>query len=228
MKWSLIIFCFNEEQTIQDVILDCNEFLIERHQGNGEIIFVNDGSTDRSLIIAESLLLKVPQLRIINHEKNMGIGATLNSGYNSALGEYICAIPGDGQFSIHELYQLTDFNDDFFVSFYRVKKNYNFYRTFLTNLNGIINALFNNIYLKDVNWVKVYKKSQLSAIKRVLNSSLVESEIVGKLLKNKITPIQYPSTYLPRKAGYPKGGSFKTLLLALKDAFSLINIVRNH
>jgi hypothetical protein len=79
--------------------------------------------------------------------------------------------------------------------------------------------------LRDVNWVKVYRRSQLQAIQPKLTSSLVESEICAKLYRRGVRPIEMPTTYLRREFGQPKGGGWKTLRLAIRDMSRLVWVV---
>jgi len=225
MHWSLIIFCYNEEDTIAEVIRASHQFLQKNGNTESEIIVVDDGSTDKSLEICQQLSTVIPQLKVIRHPENMGIGAALNTGYDHAGGEYICAIPGDGQFNISELNAIQPFNTSEYVAFYRLEKQYSPYRALLTWGNNFFNNKCLHIPIQDVNWIKIYRKEQLRSISRELSSSLVESEIVGKLTKKGIQPIEIQSVYHPRKGGISRGGNWRTLHKALKETILLYRVV---
>ncbi len=226
MNWSIIIFCYNEEQSIESVVLSSISFIKRYGNEHSEIIIVDDGSTDNTFHYCESIQKSNNSLiRIIRHDKNYGIGKALKSGYDSAKGEQICAIPGDGQFDIQELEAIQSIKGNQFISFYRKTKNYNIYRSILTNLNYSFNRLLLGVKLKDVNWIKVYSKKQLELVNYQLNSSLIESEIVGKLVKLDYEAIEIESKYLSRSGGQAKGGSINTLILAIKELVTLYRII---
>lgn len=227
-KWSIIIFCYNEEDAISNVIIESSKF-IEKHADplSSEIILVNDGSTDNTLLRAKELLRSVDQLNIINLPTNQGIGNALNKGYDVASGEYICAIPGDGQFDIEELSLFNEIPEGKFIAYYRSDKKYSLFRSFLTVSNYWFNRFFLNITFKDVNWVKVYTRKQLDLITRTLNSSLVESEIVIKLMKKGYSPIYIHSKYLDRSGGVAKGGGSKTLMQVIFELKKLLKLGRS-
>ena len=90
MKTLVIIPAFNEEETLRGVILGIRLFLSQ-----ADILVVNDGSTDSTGDIARE-----EGVLVLEHPYNMGIGATmqtgflyaLNNGYNIAV-----QIDGDGQ-----------------------------------------------------------------------------------------------------------------------------------
>lgn len=192
-----------------------------------EILIVDDGSNDGTTDVCRGLENKMPFVKVIYHKKNLGIGMALRNGYNFAVKEYICAIPGDGQFDVKELLTIKPFEKNVYYSFYRIQTNYSFYRSCLTWLNRFFNQHFLAIYLRDVNWVKVYKKEHLNLVNSKLSSSLIESEICAKLHKQKILPIEIPSKYLLRKTGEAKGGNWKTLKKAISETITLWWVVIN-
>lgn len=219
MELSIIIFCYNEEKNIHQVILKAIGFLSQKRYLNSEIIIINDGSTDQTASIIDSYKNSFIQTQHIY--PNQGIGNALNTGYNLATKEYVCAIPGDGQFDIFEINHAPEFDDNHFVAFNRTQKNYGFYRSALTHFNQYFNQWILKINIQDVNWIKIYRKEQIHAKYRTLNSSLVETEICAKLLKSGKKHIDLPSEYLERKYGHAKGGNWRTLKKAIAEIFQL-------
>jgi glycosyltransferase involved in cell wall biosynthesis len=86
-KISIVIPMYNEEKSIGWVLGK-----IPRLE-NYEVLLVNDGSRDNSVAIAQQF----PNVSIINHETNMGYGATLLDGIFRADGEFIVTLDSDGQ-----------------------------------------------------------------------------------------------------------------------------------
>lgn len=215
MKISIVIFCFNEEHGILAVVLDTIKVL-NQLASDYEIIIVNDGSTDSTLEILNKVEMTNPKIKLVSHSLNKGIGYALKTGYSLARFDYVCAIPGDGQFDVDELLILQPFfPNNTFYSFYRPQTDYSFYRGLLSWFNRIFNQHFLGIYLRDVNWIKVYRKEQLDLVNTQLKSSLIESEICAKLYKLDVLPIEIPSKYLARSGGESKGGSWSTVKKAL-------------
>jgi glycosyltransferase involved in cell wall biosynthesis len=215
---SIIIFCYNESGNISKVIDAAISYL---QNLDGELVIINDGSTDNTKEICEKYQQKYSEIKLINHSKNKGIGMSLKSGYNASNKEYVCAIPGDGQFDISELSQVKTFNNNVYYSFYRRTTGYNLYRKSLTWLNRLFNQHLLGIFIRDVNWIKVYRKDQLRSLNVRLSSSLIESEICAKLYKCGVTPIEIPSAYLERKSGLAKGGAIKNLIKLAPETLQL-------
>lgn len=225
MNISVIIFSYNEDRNIASVIKKTDTFL-SSFSSEYEIIVVDDGSTDSTKEILHDYINN-SKITIYTHAKNIGIGEALQTGYNVAKLEYVCAIPGDGQFDINELENVKPFDNSVYYSFYRTITNYNLYRSILTWFNRLFNQHVLGIYIRDVNWVKVYRLDQLKIVKPVLRSSLVESEICSKFYKIGVMPIEIPSKYLTRQFGIAKGGNWKTLSKAISDVWKLYWIVKN-
>lgn len=224
MNISIVIFCYNEAGSIEGVIQSCIQML-ESIATSYQIVIVDDGSTDESHSIIEKYSGKYNFITSIRHQKNQGIGMALRTGYEASIKEYVCAVPGDGQFDVNELLQIKPFSILNFHSFYRTDTSYTPYRRFLNISNRIFNYLFLGIKVRDVNWIKVYRKDQLEFVNLELKSSIVESEICAKLMKAGSQPIEIPSVYHIRVSGVSKGGSWKTLSKALSEMLTLVQVL---
>lgn len=227
--WSLVIFCYNECGTIAKVMTDAVAIGEQLAPGNFEVLVIDDGSTDGSSAIIDSLIDSHPALRCVRHPHNKGIGHALMTGYREAAMENVCAIPADGQFNLDELLPFPTMGQNEVISFYRpVKQGYSIYRNMLSWVNNTSNRLMIGLDIKDVNWVKVYKKHHLEAVPFELKSSLVESEMCAKLSSRGIKFREYPSEYLIREYGEPKGGSLKTMSAAAFEVMKLILAVNRY
>lgn len=224
MNISIVIFCYNEEGSIEGVIQSCVKN-IETIATSYEIVVVDDGSKDDSATIIARYADAHPSIKLIRHQQNKGIGMALRAGYEASCKEYVCAVPGDGQFDVSELLQIKAFDKYHFYSFYRQDTSYTPYRKFLNISNRVFNYLFLGIKVRDVNWIKVYRKDQLEFASLELKSSIVESEICAKLMKAGSKPIELPSVYHTRLSGQSKGGSWKTLSKALSEMLTLVQVL---
>lgn len=221
-SWSIIIFVYNEENLIISVIKSALSVLQRIAPEKHELIIVDDGSTDNTAAMINEAIAGHDNIKLITHKKNLGIGEALLSGYRAARFENICAIPGDGQFNSEELLPYAEIPEKTVISFYRTQKTrYSLFRKFLSFGNKMLNHVFLKIRIKDVNWVKVYKKTIFHTIRTILTSSLVESELCAKVLRSNYNFIEVPSVYHPRCFGKSKGASFKTVFMAIKETYKL-------
>ncbi len=225
-SWSVVIFCYNESGTITSVIDSVHNFLNKINCTQSEIIIVDDGSKDGSVEKIKEAEKRYPNIKAIYHPKNLGIGQALKSGYFNAQYENITAVPADGQFDVNELIPFFNIDLNTFISFYRKENTiYSLQRNILSYFNKKVNSIFMGIDLRDVNWVKIYKREAIVNLDLRLKSSLIESEICSKLLIRKNRAIETISVYHQRKSGVSKGASTKVVVQALKETIKLIFVI---
>ncbi len=84
---SLVIACYNEEETLAESFLEIRETLTQMGRPF-EVIFVDDASRDRTREIIQSLIEthRDLTLRVILREQNQGRGATISEGFRAARG----------------------------------------------------------------------------------------------------------------------------------------------
>ena len=89
MITSIIIPAYNEELLIESTVVSISEFLVETFN-EGEIIIVNDGSTDSTQAVIENLIAKNSgkiNLKLINNKQNRGKGYSIKQGILKSVGE---------------------------------------------------------------------------------------------------------------------------------------------
>ncbi len=89
---SIIIPAYNAESTIEK----CTASIIESIKNTStpeifEIIIINDGSTDNT----KKIISNIPGVKIVNHEKNLGLSFARNSGINYSNSDYMIFIDSD-------------------------------------------------------------------------------------------------------------------------------------
>ena len=63
----------------------------------GEIVFVDDGSSDSTPATLKALKSEIPALRVIQHARNLGQSRAIRTGVRASLGEIVVTLDGDGQ-----------------------------------------------------------------------------------------------------------------------------------
>ena len=100
IKYSLVIPCFNEEKSLEVLLLQL-AIVIERVKNDVEFILVNNGSTDRTIEILSKLSSK--NITIVSLDKNVGYGGGIKAGLLKCKGDFIGWIHADLQYSIFEV-----------------------------------------------------------------------------------------------------------------------------
>lgn len=93
---SVISPCFNESQNVVALAERLNK-TFEKKNINGEIILVDDASTDDTGRLIDELAGRYPNLKAIHHQRNIGLLSGWRSGLAAASGVYVCLIDSDLQ-----------------------------------------------------------------------------------------------------------------------------------
>ena len=151
IKLSIIIPVYNEDQYILKLLDELKYFY---NSDENEIIIVDDGSTDNSLIIVNQYKNEKDYnflLKVIKIEDNLGKGNAIQEGLKETVGEYILLMDADLELDTKdskEMSQMIKQNKEIkciFGSRYlsgKLKKN----NYFFNNLIGKINSLIFNIF----------------------------------------------------------------------------------
>lgn len=168
MQISVIIPLFNEAESLPEL---CSwiERVMLAHQFTYEIIFVDDGSTDGSWNVIESLKAQNDCVSGIKFRRNYGKSAALNVGFAAAQGEVVITMDADLQDSpdeIPDLYQGIVSGGADLVSGWKQKRHDPLSKTLPTKLFNAVTRKISGIpNLHDFNCgLKAYKKEVVKNI----------------------------------------------------------------
>lgn len=191
MDISVIVPLYNEDESLPELhswirrVMNENKFTYE-------IIFVNDGSTDRSWEVIEQLSKADENVRGIKFRRNYGKSPALYCGFNEAQGDVVITMDADLQDSPDEipaLYKMVTEDGYDLVSGYKQKRYDPLSKTLPTKLfNATARAISGVKNLHDFNCgLKAYKKAVVKNI-----------EVYGEM--HRYIP------YLAKEAGFKKIG----------------------
>lgn len=207
---SVVLPCFNEEKTVLKNLEIINAYL-QANFVSYEIIAVNDGSTDKTLLELEKARRKFP-ITILNQTRNFGKGKAVRDGMLSSKYEIVMFLDADLAIPIEELPKFIEaLNNGFdvaiasrFVPGLRIIKKVLWYRKIMENVFRILRMLIiNNYDIHDTQCgFKVFKKSAANKIfrKATINRFAFDSEIIfltqkmGFSIKELPITLQNPTT----------------------------------
>jgi glycosyltransferase involved in cell wall biosynthesis len=157
LKLSVVIPAFNEEDNISPLLEQFNN-LFSNLPYRAEMILVNDGSTDKTLIRAKEGQLHYPWLRVYNHRSNCGLTMALMTGFSKASGKVICFYPADLQYHADEIPRMIsriDSGADIVTGWKKGGYGLKSIGSFIYNL---LSRLLFRIKVHDLNSIKAFKK----------------------------------------------------------------------
>ncbi len=96
MKYSVIIPAYDEEQNVP-IVAEQVSAALDALGGEGEIIFVDDGSTDGTYRAMQACRAKDPRVKIIRFQRNFGQSPAWQAGFDHACGEIVISMDADLQ-----------------------------------------------------------------------------------------------------------------------------------
>ena len=191
MDISVIIPLYNEEESIGE-LFSWIERVMDEHRFSYEVIFISDGSTDRSWQIITELKAKSPHVHGIKFRRNYGKSPALYCGFAKAEGNVVITMDADLQDSpdeIPELYRMITEDGYDLVSGYKQKRYDPLSKTLPTKLfNATARKVSGIKNLHDFNCgLKAYRREVVKNI-----------EVYGEM--HRYIP------YLAKNAGFSKIG----------------------
>jgi dolichol-phosphate mannosyltransferase len=205
---AVIMPVFNEEESITKVI---EEWLPQlKNLGvNFKMVILDDGSTDSTPKILETLKSQfAPYVEVIRHS-NRGHGQTCIAGYEYALSmsaQWILQIDSDGQCDpiyIEEFWRQRDSNSLIFA--YRRQRDDGFSRFLISRVVAFTSWLGSGVWVKDPN--VPYRLMKANLLKNVVTQVPKEfylANILVSLLLRRLSPIKWvPIRFRDRFGGSP-------------------------
>jgi glycosyltransferase involved in cell wall biosynthesis len=195
----------------------------ERLGIRGEIVIVNDGSTDGTGKLAEELKSKHPGIQVLHHKTPQGIGGSFWDGVKAAQGETVVMIPGDGENDATEILRyLPLMNEvDMVIPYVFNREVRSRLRRLVSNLyRGIINITF-GMTLNYMNGTVMYRKSILDGVELKAGGFFYQTELLIKCIRQGYLFAEVPYALLQRAAGRSKATSLRSLKNVIKAFASL-------
>ena len=192
-----------------------------------EIIAVNDGSRDRTRVLADELTAAYPGVvRAVHHPTNLGYGAALRSGFGAARHELVAFTDGDRQFRVEDIGRLTERlaaedAPDVVVG-YRIQRADPIIRTLYARTYRLANRLFFGLRVTDVDCAcKLFRREALDGIAVESDGAFFSAELLIKMEAAGRTVVEVGVPHYPRTAGSATGANPRVVFRAIRDFWRL-------
>lgn len=233
MRLSVVMPVYNEIRYIEEIIKRVKSVDIEK-----EIIVIDDYSTDGTRELLEKI--KNDGIRIFLHERNLGKGAALRTGFKNATGDIVIIQDADLEYDPHDYHKLIRpilngtanvvYGSRFLDREHIPHCKSPFYLTHFFG-NKFLNFLVNIIYKSKITDMetcyKVMKREVLNSINLSACGFEIEPEITASLLRSGFKIYELPISYIPRDYREGKKISWKdgamAVIILLKYKFKKMN-----
>ncbi|MBX7233451.1 MAG: glycosyltransferase family 2 protein [Caldilineales bacterium] len=211
---SVLIPAHNEAENIDELVARTAQAFAALGVA-GELVLVDDGSTDGTGDQAASLQAAYPWLRLIRHRRNRGLTAALRSGFRAAQGDYILFLPADLESDpaedVPKLYhKLLEGYD--VVSGWRQGRDDG--KQLASGIYNVVSRRLFTVRVHDANWIKGFRREVIAALpplrsdwhRFLLHIAADQGFRVGET----------PTNWYPRKAGRSHFG-FSRIPISLLD-----------
>lgn len=231
---SFVIPAFNEEDIIHSCVSNLNDFA-RTMKFDYEIIVTDDGSKDKTGEILKNLCHTVPQLVVVTHETNHGLGTTLRSGFNKATKKLVFYTDADLPIDFYEINRALRImhvqQADLVAGFRHDRTSEGMTRIIYSFFYNILIRILFGVRIRDINFsFKLIKNQALQSIRLRSEGSFIDAEMVCKLTKSKYHIVQMGTDYFDRRYGDSKLSGIKTILKIIKELAGLrqeINQIQN-
>ncbi|MDD3966442.1 MAG: glycosyltransferase family 2 protein [Candidatus Neomarinimicrobiota bacterium] len=209
MDLSVIIPVYNEEGSLRELSERIMR-VFEKGGYKGEIIFINDGSTDKTAEILNALDNEQMLIRSIHFHRNKGKAAALQAGFEEAKGKYVITMDGDLQDEPGEIPALIAKLEEGFdiVSGWKKKRHDPISKRWPSKLFNSVARAMSGIKIHDFNCgLKAYRREVVKQI-RVYGEMHRWIPVLAKVEGFKTGEIVV--THHPRKSGKSKYGFSRT------------------
>jgi glycosyltransferase involved in cell wall biosynthesis len=190
MDISVVIPLYNEEESLPE-LSQWIARVCDKHKLTYEVLFIDDGSSDRSWEIIESLAAENSSIKGISFRRNYGKAAALHIGFGKATGDVIITMDGDLQDSpdeIPELFRMVKEEGYDLVSGWKKRRH-----------DPFIKRVTSKLYNRTARWASGIKLHDFNCGLKAYRNDVVKSiEVFGEM--HRYIPM------LSKQAGFRKIG----------------------
>lgn len=235
MKLSVIICCYNEQATIQEVIAKTKAVDLGGDWAR-EIIVVDNFSTDGTREILQQI--NDPEVRTIFHERNMGKGMSIRTGIANMSGDYMIIQDADTEYDpaehprfcrkVEETNAAAIFGSRVLGG--EVKYEYAHAYLGVRLLTAVTNLLFGGKLTDVATATKMVRADVVQSLNLTTTDFNLDFELPNKILLAGHEILEIPISYNPRT--YAEGKKIKTtdglkaLLIMLRDRLGLTAVLK--
>lgn len=218
MNISMIIPVYNEEEILKKGIYNYR-FKLRKLFTDFEIIIVNDGSKDKTGEIADNLASKLKEVKVVHHQRNLGVGMAILNGYKKATKDWVFTNPIDEPFDILDIKKFKNlFSQVDVIVVARTDRSANpFFRKITSIINYFFIKLLFGTSIHDFQFIQFYKRKNIEKMKIDSTDTFVPPEILLRSLNKSFKISEVKAVFHKRYGGESKYYSLSRYIKTIKE-----------
>ena len=220
---SIVMPALNEEQNIGKAMSNALEAL-DDCKLEGEVIVINDGSTDQTGAIIEAASAKDNRIVLVNHEAPHGFGASFWDGVDHAQKDVVVMMPGDNENDPWEILRYAGLlqDVDLVIPFVFNKEVRSAFRRILSfTYRMVVNVTFHT-NLNYTNGTILYRRKLLKELEYRSDSFFFQTDILIRLINKGYLFAEVPYRLDLREDGVSTAVSFPSFVKVAKGYLKLM------
>jgi glycosyltransferase involved in cell wall biosynthesis len=232
-----VFFPMWNEEEMAAVTVDAAHTVLRRLIAEGEvadyeILLIDDGSTDGTAAVVDRLAVDDPNVRVVHHDRNRGLGAGIKTGFTEARGSLILYTDADLPADLGEVrkaLRLMRMYDADIVSAYRHDRTGEGTKRVVYSFayNWLVRLVF-GLRVRDVNFAfKLCRRRVLDRIELASEGSFIDAELLIRAEQAGFRVIQFGVDYFPRTRGESTLSSISIIFGILREMRALSSELRH-
>ena len=219
-QFTIIVPVYNEEENLKRVEQELTNY-IKIASKKTKVLFVNDGSKDKSQELIEKICKKNPAFTFINFEKNCGLSAAITAGFKNVDTELVGYIDSDLQTAPEDFNLLLNEIGEFdLVNGVRANRKDSFVKNMSSTIANGIRRSFTHDGMDDTGCPLKVIKTEFA--KNIPMFKGLHRFLPAMILLQNGRIKQIPVQHFPRIAGEAKYGLWNRLVGPLIDCFAYL------
>jgi glycosyltransferase involved in cell wall biosynthesis len=216
---SIFFPAYNDAGTIASLVLLAHMTARELTDDH-EVIVVEDGSPDHTGDLLDEMARHFPWLTVVHHERNLGYGGALRTGFATASKELVFYTDGDAQYDPREMTRLWEaFSPAVdFVNGYKISRNDPLHRVVIGRLYHWFVKLAFGLRLRDVDCdFRLLRRSVFEKVHLTRSSGVICVELMKKVQDHGYRIAEVPVHHFHRSYGKSQFFNFPRVARTLVD-----------
>jgi len=214
---------YNERDSLERVAAEALSAL-ENAAEEGEVLIVDDGSTDGSGLIADRLAAADARVRVI-HQANQGFSGAIRTGLENARFDVVFQIPADGEVVIEDIARAAELLEraDIVVPFREDVSQRAVGRTLLSRFAHAVLRVIYRFTLPEISFAYIVTGRVLETVhpRARAHTATYAPELIFRAIRQGYVVVPVPFRYRPRRSGRAKGTDLLMMLRTFVDFLAL-------